>query len=85
MADSGSDAVKFQTYTADTITINCDNEYFQIKQGTIWDGSVLYDLYKEASMPLDLQRKLKKYAEDLGLIAFSSPFDKTSVDFLEDT
>lgn len=84
MADSGADAVKFQTYTADTITIDCDNEYFQIKQGTIWDGRVLYDLYKEASMPWDWQGELKKYAEDLGLIAFSSPFDKTSVDFLED-
>lgn len=83
MADSGADAVKFQTYTADTITIDCDNEYFQIKQGTIWDGRVLYDLYKEASMPWDWQGELKKYAEDLGLIAFSSPFDKTSVDFLE--
>lgn len=84
MKDAGADAVKFQTYTADTITIDCDNEYFQIKQGTIWDGKVLYDLYKEASMPWDWQPQLKKIAEDLGLIVFSSPFDKTSVDFLED-
>jgi len=84
MAEAGADAVKFQTYTPDTITIDCDNEYFQIKQGTIWDGQVLYDLYDEAYMPWDWQPELKKIAEDLGLIAFSSPFDKTSVDFLED-
>lgn len=84
MAEAGADAVKFQTYTPDTITINCDNEYFQIKQGTIWDGQVLYDLYEDAYMPWEWQPKLKKIAEDLGLIAFSSPFDKSSVDFLEE-
>ena len=56
----------------------------QIKQGTIWDGQVLYDLYEDAFMPWDWQPKLKKIAEDLGLIVFSSPFDKTSVDFLEE-
>lgn len=84
MAESGADAVKFQTYTPDTITIDCDNEYFQIKQGTIWDGQVLYNLYEEAYMPWEWQPKLKKIAEDLGLIAFSSPFDMTSVDFLEE-
>lgn len=83
MAEAGADAVKFQTYTPDTITIDCDNEYFQIKQGTIWDGQVLHDLYEDAYMPWEWQPKLKKIAEDLGLIAFSSPFDKTSVDFLE--
>ena len=84
MAEAGADAVKFQTYTPDTITIDCDNEYFQIKQGTIWDGQVLYNLYENAYMPWDWQPKLKKIAENLGLIVFSSPFDKTSVDFLED-
>ena len=84
MAKSGADAVKFQTYTPDTITIDCDNEYFQIKQGTIWDGQVLYNLYEEAYMPWKWQPKLKKIAEELGLIAFSSPFDMTSVDFLEE-
>ena len=84
MAESGADAVKFQTFTPDTITINCDNDYFQIKQGTVWDGQVLYNLYEDAYMPWDWQPKLKKIAEDLGLIVFSSPFDKTSVDFLED-
>lgn len=84
MAEAGADAVKFQTFTPDTITIDCDNEYFQIKQGTVWDGQVLHELYEDAYMPWDWQPKLKKVAEDLGLIVFSSPFDKTSVDFLED-
>ena len=84
MAEAGADAVKFQTFTPDTITIDCDNEYFQIKQGTVWDGQVLHELYEDAYMPWDWQPKLKKIAEDLGLIVFSSPFDKTSVDFLEE-
>ena len=84
MAEAGADAVKFQTFTPDTITLNCDNEYFQIKQGTVWDGQVLHKLYEDAYMPWDWQPKLKKMAENLGLIVFSSPFDKTSVDFLED-
>ena len=84
MAEAGADAVKFQTFTPDTITIDCDNEYFQIKQGTVWDGKILYELYEDAYMPWEWQPKLKKIAEDLGLIAFSSPFDKTSVDFLEE-
>ena len=84
MAEAGADAVKFQTFTPDTITLDCDNDYFQIKQGTVWDGQVLYNLYEDAYMPWDWQPKLKKIAEDLGLIVFSSPFDKTSVDFLED-
>lgn len=84
MAEAGADAVKFQTFTPDTITIDCDNEYFQIKQGTVWDGQVLHELYEDAYMPWDWQPKLKKVAENLGLIVFSSPFDKTSVDFLED-
>ena len=81
--DCGVDAVKLQTYTADTITIDCYNEYFQIKQGTIWDGKILYELYKEAYTPWEWQPKLKKLAEELGMICFSSPFDKTAVDFLE--
>ena len=84
ISEAGADAVKFQTFTPDTITIDCDNEYFQIKQGTVWDGQVLYELYEDAYMPWDWQPKLKKIAEDFGLIVFSSPFDKTSVDFLED-
>lgn len=84
MAEAGADAVKFQTFTPDTITIDCNNEYFQIKQGTVWDGQVLHELYEDAYMPWDWQPKLKMIAEDLGLIVFSSPFDKTSVDFLEE-
>ncbi|APC41165.1 pseudaminic acid synthase [Clostridium estertheticum] len=83
-AKAGVDAVKLQTYTADTITIDCNNEYFQIKQGTLWDGRNLYNLYKEAYTPWEWQPKLKEIAEEEGLICFSSPFDKTAVDFLED-
>jgi len=84
MKESGADAVKLQTYTPDTITIDSDNEYFQISQGTLWDGKTLYQLYQEAYTPWEWQPKLKKTAEDLGLICFSSPFDRTSVDFLEE-
>ncbi len=81
---AGADAVKLQTYTPDTITIDCDNEYFQIKQGTIWDGTTLYKLYEKAYTPWEWQPKLKKIAEEEGLILFSSPFDNTAVDFLEE-
>lgn len=81
---AGADAVKLQTYTPDTMTIDSDNSYFQIKQGTIWDGTTLYKLYEEAYTPWAWQPKLKKIAEEEGLICFSSPFDKTAVDFLED-
>lgn len=81
--EAGADAVKLQTYTPDTITIDCDNEYFQIKQGTIWDGTTLYKLYQQAYTPWEWQPKLKEIAEDLGMVCFSSPFDKTAVDFLE--
>ncbi len=81
--NAGADAIKFQTYTPDTITIDSNQKYFQIKQGTIWDGKNLYQLYKEAYTPWDWQPKLKAIADKLGLICFSSPFDKTAVDFLE--
>jgi pseudaminic acid synthase len=84
MKESGADAVKLQTYTPDTITINCNNEYFQIKQGTLWDGKTLYELYKEAYTPWEWHYELKELAEKLGLIFFSTPFDKTAVDFLEE-
>jgi len=80
---AGADAVKLQTYTPDTITIDCDNEYFQITQETIWDGTTLHKLYQTAYTPWEWQPKLKEFAESLGLICFSSPFDLTSVDFLE--
>ncbi|HEC93568.1 MAG TPA: pseudaminic acid synthase [Candidatus Atribacteria bacterium] len=82
--EAGANAVKLQTYTPDTITIDCDNEYFQIKQGTLWDGQTLYQLYKEAYTPWEWQPKLKEIAERQGLIFFSSVFDKSAVDFLEE-
>ena len=81
--EAGADAVKLQTYTPDTITLKCDNEYFQIKQGTIWDGKTLYELYEEAYTPWEWQPELKKYADSIGITLFSSPFDKSAVDFLE--
>ena len=80
--DSGADAVKFQTFTPDTITVNSDKSYFKI-EGTLWHGRTLHDLYKEAYMPWEWQPELKRIAEKLGLLCFSSPFDKTAVDFLE--
>lgn len=81
--DAGADAVKLQTYTPDTLTINCSNKYFTIKKGTIWGGKNLYALYREAYTPWEWQPKLKKIANKLGLYLFSTPFDFTSVDFLE--
>lgn len=81
--DAGADAVKLQTYTADTITLNCENEYFQITQGTIWDGTSLHKLYEEAYTPWEWQPDLMKYANDLGMECFSSPFDPTAVDFMQ--
>ena len=81
---AGADAVKLQTYTVDTITLDCDNEYFQIKQGTIWDGTTLYKLYKEAYTPWEWHKELMEVAKQEGIICFSSPFDKTAVDFLEE-
>ncbi len=82
--EAGADAVKLQTYTADTITIDCDDECFQINEGTIWDGTTLYKLYQEAYTPWEWQPKLMEEANKLGLECFSSPFDFTSVDFLEE-
>lgn len=81
--EAGADAIKLQTYTPDTMTIDCDNEYFRIGKGTIWEGRTLYDLYKEAYTPWEWQPELKKIANDLGMELFSTPFDKTAVDFLE--
>ena len=81
--EAGADAVKLQTYTADTITLDCDNEYFQITQGTIWDGRTCYDLFQEAYTPWEWQPDLMKLANDLGMECFSSPFDFTAVDFME--
>ena len=81
--DAGADAVKIQTYTADTITLNCDDPCFEITQGTLWDGTTLYKLYQSAYTPWDWQPKLKTIAEEMGLEFFSSPFDLSGVDFLE--
>lgn len=80
---AGADAVKLQTYTPDTITIDCRNEYFQIKQGTIWEGKNLHDLYAEAYTPWEWHAQLFEAAHSVGLDCFSTPFDPTSVDFLE--
>ncbi|MBI3475470.1 MAG: pseudaminic acid synthase [Acidobacteria bacterium] len=81
--EAGADAVKLQTYTADTITIACDREPFQIGGGTLWDGKTLHELYQEACMPWEWQPKLKSAAEALGMQCFSSAFDSTAVTFLE--
>ena len=82
-ADAGADAVKVQTYTADTLTIDCDNDYFRLEDG-LWAGRTLYDLYEEASLPWDWTEELQQYAHELGLVFFSTPFDETAVDFLEE-
>ena len=81
--DAGADAIKLQTFTPDTITIQCDAPQFRIGGGTLWDGRTLYDLYGEAYTPWEWQPKLKKVAADLEIDLFSTPFDKTAVDFLE--
>lgn len=80
---AGADAIKLQTYTADTITLDCDNEDFIIKGGTLWDGKTLHGLYKEAFTPWEWHEELFRVAKEEGLVCFSSPFDFTAVDFLE--
>ena len=81
---AGADAIKLQTYTADTITLDVKSKDFEITQGTHWDGQYLYDLYKEASLPWAWHAELFILAKEEGLICFSSPFDHTAVDFLEE-
>lgn len=81
---AGADAIKLQTYTPDTITFDSEKSYFQITQGTIWDGTTLHKLYQEAYTPWEWQPKLRKIAEEMGLVCFSSPFDPTAVDFMEE-
>ena len=79
----GADAIKLQTYTADTITINCDNEHFQINCGTQWDGQTLYQLYQKAYTPWEWHGQIMDLAHSLGMDCFSSPFDESAVDFLD--
>jgi len=80
---AGADCLKIQTYTADTMTINCDNEYFRINGG-LWDGYKLYDLYTKASTPWEWHKAIKEECENVGLDFLSTPFDSTAVDFLEE-
>ena len=82
--DAGADAIKLQTYTPDTLTIKCDSEYFKIGKGSVWEGRNLYDLYGEAYTPWEWQPKLKAIADQLGIDLFSTPFDHTAIDFLEE-
>jgi len=80
---AGADCIKLQTYTADTLTIDCNKEDFIVKSGSIWDGKTYYELYQEAYTPWEWHKELMQIAKEEGLICFSSPFDKTAVDFLE--
>ena len=82
-AKAGADCVKIQTYTADSITIDCDNEYFKIKGG-LWDGYKLHDLYKEAGTPYEWHKAIKEECEKCGVDFLSTPFDPAAVDFLEE-
>lgn len=81
---AGADAIKLQTYTADTLTLNCKKDDFKISQGTLWDEKYFYDLYKQAYTPWEWHAELFEAAHKEGLVCFSTPFDKTAVDFLEE-
>ena len=82
--EAGADAVKIQTYTADTLTLNCHSDDFMIKgKDNLWNGEYYYDLYKRAYTPWEWQPELKKYADNIGIPLFSTPFDFSAVDFLE--
>lgn len=82
--EAGANAIKIQTYTPDTLTINCNNDYFRLNNGTIWDGKTLYQLYSEAYTPWEWHSELANYASELDIVFFSTPFDKTAVDLLEE-
>ena len=82
--EAGADAVKLQTYTPDTMTIRSDSPLFRHKSGSLWEGQSLYELYVGAHMPWEWQPKLKEIANDVGLELFSTAFDPTAVDFLEE-
>ena len=79
----GANAIKIQTYTSDTMTLDCKEKDFIVSGGTIWDGISLYELYKQAFTPWEWHKDLFEYARKIGIDIFSSPFDKTAVDFLE--
>ena len=81
--ECGADAIKLQTYRADTITLNSKNKDFKITQGTLWDDKYLYELYEKAYTPWQWHKELFEYAREVGIDIFSSPFDKSAVDFLE--
>ena len=81
---AGADAVKIQTYTADTLTIDCKNDYFKINHGTAWDGEYLFDLYQRAYTPWDWHAEIFRVTNEEGIICFSSPFDNTAIDLLEE-
>ena len=80
---TGADAIKIQTYTADTLTIDSKNEYFKINHGTAWDGEYLYDLYKRAYTPWELHKDIFRVAHEERIVCFSSPFDNSAIDLLE--
>jgi len=83
-AEAGADAVKVQTYTPDTLTIDCDNEYFRLGDHALWGGQTLYELYQQAYMPWQWHGRLKEVAAEVGVTLFSTAFDETAVDFLEE-
>lgn len=83
IAETGADAVKIQTYTADSLTLDVDNEFFGPRKDGLWKGRTLYELYSEGSLPYEWQSELKEYTESKGMVFFSSPFDLEAVDFLE--
>ena len=80
---AGADAIKIQTYTADTITLDSDKPDFQIKQGTLWDGQTMHQLYQKAYTPWEWHKEIFDEAKKLGLVCFSTPFDNSAVDLLE--
>ena len=81
--ENGADAIKLQTYTPDTLTIDSDEEDFMLNEG-LWSGNSLYSLYEKAYTPYEWHEELFSYAKEIGIICFSSPFDETAVDLLED-